>query len=594
MDSFNLDQNFIPNASYLQASEEAYSDASGACGSQPCMSGVSVQTLKSPLPNYVTQSDAVQNNAYSVNSLNQHAVAASTSLSNFISTYSFVDLPLDELDELDVSLGTKGTASDELIYTELNPPTDISTPLQGASCGKTSVNFSQSSPHPIAIAHPQQEAQAEAESDSPLLTVSQSNAVQNNAYSVNPLNQHAVAASTSLSNFISTYSFVDLPLDELDVYLGTDELDELDVSLGTKETASDELIYTELNPPTDISTPLQGASCGKTSVNFSQSSPHPIAIAHPQQEAQAEAESDSPLLTVSQSNAVQNNVYSVNPLNQHAVAASTSLSNFISTYNLVNFPLDELDVYLGTDELDVSLGTKETASDELIYTELNPPTDISTPLQGASCGKTSVNFSQSSPHPIAIAHPQQEAQAEAESDNPLLTVSQSNAVQNNVYSVNPLNQGVVAAPTSESNFISTDNSVNFPLGELDVYLGTKETASDELISTELNVPTDTSTPLQRASCGKTSVNFSQLSPRLVAIVNPQQKAQTEAESVNPLLTSSKGKAAKAKAQAKYDTSPARKAAKAKAQAKSDQSPARKAARVKAQVKYNQTPAGKAN
>ena len=116
-----------------------------------------------------------------------------------------------------------------------------------------------------------------------------------------------------------------------------------------------------------------------------------------------------------------------------------------------------------------------------------------------------------------------------------------------------------------------------------MHLGTKETASDELISTELNPPTDTSTPLQRASCGKKSINFSQSSPHPVAIVNPQQKAQTEAESDNPLLTSSKGKAAKPK----YKQSPAKKAAKEKYRksahgkaviAKYDQSPARKAAK----------------
>ena len=171
---------------------------------------------------------------------------------------------------------------------------------------------------------------------------------------------------------------------------------------------------------------------------------------------------------------------------------------------------------------------------------------------------------------------------------------------------------LVEASTSDSNFISTYHLVNFPLDELDVYLGTddlgtddlgtdeldvylgpKETASNELISTEQNVPTDTSTPLQGISCGKTSVNFSQSSPPPVAIVNPQQKAQTEAESDNPLLTSSKGKAARARSQAKYNQSPAGKAARARSQAKYNQSPAGKAARARAKAKYIQSPAGKA-
>ena len=52
--------------------------------------------------------------------------------------------------------------------------------------------------------------------------------------------------------------------------------------------------------------------------------------------------------------------------------------------------------------------------------------------------------------------------------------SQSDPVGNNTYSGNPLNQYAVAASTSVSNFISNDNLVNFPLGELDVCLGTKE------------------------------------------------------------------------------------------------------------------------
>ena len=239
MDNFNLDRNFIPDFSNLQALEEASSQSSRAIGSQPCMSGVSVQTLKSPLPNYVSQSDAVQNNAYSVNPLNQYAVATLTSESNFISTYNLVDLPLDELDvylgtdeldvylgtkELDVYLGTKETTSDELISTELNVPTDTFTPLQEASCCKTSVNFSQSSPRPVAIVHPQQKAQTEAESVNPLLTVSQSNAVQNNASSVNLSNPRFVSASTSGGYCTSTnlvyLPLVNFPISELDQYLG--------------------------------------------------------------------------------------------------------------------------------------------------------------------------------------------------------------------------------------------------------------------------------------------------------------------------------------------------------------------------------------
>ena len=166
MHDINLDPNCMPNFSYLQALEEESYKSSGAIGSQPCMSGVSVQTLESHLPNYVSQSDAVQNNAYSVNPLNPRVVAASTSESNFISTYNLVNFPPDELD---VYLGPKETAPDELISTELNPPTDTSNPLQGTSCGKTSVNFSQSSPRPVAIVNPQQEAQTEVNSVNQLL-----------------------------------------------------------------------------------------------------------------------------------------------------------------------------------------------------------------------------------------------------------------------------------------------------------------------------------------------------------------------------------------------------------------------------------------
>ena len=175
MDNFNFYPNLIPDVSCSQKLNKAPLGSSGAIGSQPCMSGFAVQTLESHLPNYVSQSDAVQNNAYSVNPLNQYAVAAPTSVSNFISTYNLVDFPPDELD---VYLGTKKTASDELISTELNLPTDTSTPLHGASCSKTSVNFSQSSTPPVAIVNPQQKAQTDAESDNPLLTSSKGKAAK--------------------------------------------------------------------------------------------------------------------------------------------------------------------------------------------------------------------------------------------------------------------------------------------------------------------------------------------------------------------------------------------------------------------------------
>ena len=258
MHNLNLDPNCIPNRSCLQESKEA----SGASDSQPCMSGFSVKTPKSPLPNYVSPSDAVQNNASSVNPSNPRVVAASTSESNFISTsklkatrarckQSPADITTqaiqparddpyktklaqsrnEKIAKRDEYLGTKETASNELISTQQNVPTDTSTSLQGASFGKRPINFSQSFPRPVAIVNPQQKAQTEAKSVKPLLTVSQSNAVQNNASSVNPLNQHAVTASTSDRNFISTFNSVNFPLDELDVYLGTDELD---VYLGPK------------------------------------------------------------------------------------------------------------------------------------------------------------------------------------------------------------------------------------------------------------------------------------------------------------------------------------------------------------------------
>ena len=45
------------------------------------------------------------------------------------------------------------------------------------------------------------------------------------------------------------------------------------------------------------------------------------------------------------------------------------------------------------------------------------------------------------------------------------------------------------------------------IAKRDEYLGTKETASNELISTQQNVPTDTSTSLQGASFGKDLLIF---------------------------------------------------------------------------------------
>ncbi len=151
MDRFNLDSNFVPDFSYLQELEEASFDPSVAFGSQPCMSGFSVQTLEPPSPAYVSQPDAVQNNAYSVNPLNQYVVGPSTLDSNFISGDNLADIPLDGLDRYS---GPNETSSDELRYTELNAPTDISSPPQDESCGKTSVNFSQSSSRPVAIISP--------------------------------------------------------------------------------------------------------------------------------------------------------------------------------------------------------------------------------------------------------------------------------------------------------------------------------------------------------------------------------------------------------------------------------------------------------
>ena len=264
MHNLNLDPNCIPNRSCLQESKEA----SGASDSQPCMSGFSVKTPKSPLPNYVSPSDAVQNNASTVNLSNPRVVAASTSESNFISTSKlkaararykqpparsaakakYMKLPAgkttqaiqparddpyktklaqsrnEKIAKRDEYLCTKETASNELISTQQNVPTDTSTSLQGASCGKKSINFSQSSPRPVAIVHPQQKAQTEAESVNPLLTVSQSNAVQNNASSVNLSNPRFVSASTSGGYCTSTnlvyLPLVNFPISELDQYLG--------------------------------------------------------------------------------------------------------------------------------------------------------------------------------------------------------------------------------------------------------------------------------------------------------------------------------------------------------------------------------------
>ncbi|WP_419831227.1 hypothetical protein [Endozoicomonas atrinae] len=137
MDSFNLDLNFVPDFSYLQELEAAPFNPSVAFGSQPRMSGFSVQTLESPSPAYVSQPDAAQNNDYSVNPLNQFDVAPSTLDSNFISGDNLADIPLDELDRY---LGPNETSSDELRDTEPNAPTDISPLLQGESFGKTPAN----------------------------------------------------------------------------------------------------------------------------------------------------------------------------------------------------------------------------------------------------------------------------------------------------------------------------------------------------------------------------------------------------------------------------------------------------------------------
>ena len=198
MHNFNLAPHCIPNLSHSQELKEA----SRASGSQPHMSVFSMQTLKSALPNYVSQSYPVQNNAYSGNPLNKYAVSASPSKSHFkikatraihkqspagittqtiqperdyASKTELAKSRNEKIAKRDVYLGTVETVeavSEELISMELNAPTDTSTPLQGVSFGKTSVNFSQSSLPPVTIVNPQQKAQTEAESINLLLTPS--------------------------------------------------------------------------------------------------------------------------------------------------------------------------------------------------------------------------------------------------------------------------------------------------------------------------------------------------------------------------------------------------------------------------------------
>ncbi len=191
MDSFSFDPNFVSDFSYLQELNESPSEPFRAFGSQPCMSGFSVQTLDSPLHTYVSQSDAVLNNDYYANQLNQYAVAPSRSESNFISTEGefrkymrildlldsddLVNIPLEELD---VYLGTNETASDKLLFTEPNAHTVTHPPLQESSCGQAFDNFSQPLSRPVAKDRPlntdnqQQVTDAPAEFEVPESTVS--------------------------------------------------------------------------------------------------------------------------------------------------------------------------------------------------------------------------------------------------------------------------------------------------------------------------------------------------------------------------------------------------------------------------------------
>ncbi len=624
MDKFNLDSNFVPDFSYLRDLEEAPFDPSVAFGSQPRMSGFSVQTFESPSPAYVSQPDAVENNAYSVNPLNRYDVAPSTSTSesNFISTDNLVNFPLDKLD---VSLDTNETASNELRYTEPNAHTDISSPLQDESCGEISFNFSQSSSCPVAIINPlntgiQQQVQIETQEDLSLILI---------------------GMKVDLQKLKSLFD-----PEEWDIGILTEEYYEEFMNSpieGTVSINSGNTVKSLKQPISECKdaevTPQKSAKTWPSTISENSFETSGFEIIEPCASSEEEApfdpsvafgsqprmsgfsvqtfESPSPAY-VSQPDAVQNNAYSVNPLNRYDVAPSTSTSesNFISTDNLVNFPLDKLDV---------SLDTNETASNELRYTEPNAHTDISSPLQDESCGEISFNFSQSSSCPVAIINPlntgiQQQVQIETEgtvsinsgntvkslkqpiseckdaevtpqksaktwpstiSENSFETsgfeiiepcasseeeapfdpsvafgsqprmsgfsvqtfespspayVSQPDAVQNNAYSVNPLNRYDVApsTSTSESNFISTDNLVNFPLDKLDVSLDTNETASNELRYTEPNAHTDISSPLQDESCGEISFNFSQSSSCPVAIINPlntgiQQQVQIETE-----------------------------------------------------------------
>ena len=99
----------------------------------------------------------------------------------------------------------------------------------------------------------------------------------------------------------------------------------------------------------------------------------------------------------------------------------------------------------------------------------------------------------------------------------------------------PLDQYSLALSLSETNYIlNNDDLPELTPEEVDVYLGSDDTASDKLIFTEPDSHNAMHPPLRGSPCGETSVNISQSSLRPVALIRPlnaenQQEIQMETE-----------------------------------------------------------------
>ncbi len=498
------------------------------CQQQSNFRDMTVQAVDS-FPILNNQSEIFQNGSELFNLFNQYPLACSSSEINY-------DLPDFTPEELDMCLGPNETSSDELSYTELNAQTDISSPLQGKSClieqGQFDVDCKQSNFRGMTV---------QAVDSFPDLN-NQSEIFQNGPELFNPFDQYLACSSSEIN-----YDLPDFTPEKIDTYLDPNE------------TSSDELRYTELNAQTDISSPLQGKSClieqGQFDVDCKQSNFRGMTVqaveSFPILNNQSEILQNEPSnfqgLTVqavdsfpdlnNQSEIFQNGPELFNPFDQYLACSSSEIN-----YDLPDFTPEKIDTYLDPNE---------TSSDELRYTELNAPTDISSPLQGKSClieqGQFDVDCKQSNFRGMTVqaveSFPILNNQSEILQNEPSnfqgLTVqavdsfpdlnNQSEIFQNGPELFNPFDQ-YLACSSSEINYDLPD----FTPEKIDTYLDPNETSSDELRYTELNAPTDTSPPLQAASCGETSVNFSQSSSRPVVIISPlntviQQQVQIETE-----------------------------------------------------------------